>query len=84
MPSEESLRRQQYYANPRNGFWPIMMTLLGREAEKNYSDRIKILIQNKIAIWDTLKSCNREGSLDSSIVESTIEANDFLMFYGEK
>ncbi len=31
MPSEESLRRQQYYGNPRNHFWPILFALYDQE-----------------------------------------------------
>ncbi len=82
MPSEESLRLQQYYAYPRNAFWPIVMTLLDQETDLEYAARVNLLINNHIALWDTLKSCVRAGSLDSSIVDSTVEANDFAWFYG--
>lgn len=81
MPSEESLRLQQYYANPRNAFWPMLMSLLGYKADQEYSVGVEILKRHRVAVWDTLKSCVREGSLDSSIVGSTIEANDFSHFF---
>lgn len=81
MPSEESLRQQQYYAHPRNAFWPIMMTLLGLSEFPEYDQRKAILLDRGIAVWDTLKSCIREGSLDSSIVDGSVVTNDFEKFY---
>jgi len=41
----------------------------------NYEDKIKILIKNKIGLWDVIKSGYREGSLDSNIKDE--EFNDF-------
>lgn len=38
-----------------------------------------ILIKNKIALWDVIKSIERQGSLDSVIKNSVI--NDFESFY---
>lgn len=81
MPSEESLRAQRYYAHPRNAFWPIMMELLGGGSGLEYEDRAQLLIDHRIALWDTLKSCSREGSLDSSIIDASIETNDFNTFF---
>lgn len=81
MPSEESLRANQYYAHPRNAFWPIMMRLLGGGGDLDYEDRAQLLIENRIALWDTLKSCVRNGSLDSAIVDKSIEVNNFNLFF---
>lgn len=81
MPSEESLRQQRYYAHPRNAFWPIMMTLLSRPESLDYGLRAEALISHGIAVWDTLQSCVREGSLDSSIIDGSVVTNDFDTFY---
>ena len=81
MPGEESLRKNQYYANPRNSFWKIMGGLLGFDPGLSYEERTKILKENKIALWDVLKACDRRGSLDASIRSKTIVENDFISFY---
>lgn len=80
MPSRESLARQQYYAHPRNAFWPIVTKLLHIEAPE-YRQRAKQLAQRGMALWDVLKACFREGSLDSSIDENSIVTNDFEGFF---
>ncbi len=80
MPSNESLRQQQYYAHPRNAFWKIMGQLLGFEASLDYQQRTMILKQHHIALWDVLKRCERQGSLDSAIKRASEEANDLAGF----
>jgi hypoxanthine-DNA glycosylase len=81
MPSEESLRQQQYYAHPRNGFWRIMMTLFGMDPELSYSERTAVLKAHGIALWDVLKTCQRPGSLDTSIINGSEVVNDFKQFF---
>ena len=81
MPGQKSLEENQYYAHPRNSFWPIMLKLLKTGNELTYADRKTLLLKNNIALWDVLKSCCREGSLDSDIDQSTIEPNDFKEFF---
>ena len=67
-PSEASLAAKQYYAHPRNHFWPILGEVLGEPlAELSYGDRIARVKAHRIAIWDTIVTCEREGSLDAAI-----------------
>lgn len=79
MPGQRSLDEQRYYAHPRNSFWPIMARLFEFDPELDYSQRLQALKQNRVGLWDVMAECHRPGSLDSAIVESTIEANDFSM-----
>lgn len=67
-PGEASLAAHQYYAHPRNHFWPILGALVGESlAELPYRERIGRVKANRIAIWDTIVACERRGSLDAAI-----------------
>lgn len=83
MPGRESLKEQQYYAHPRNGFWPIMGALFDAGPEVPYSERLLILKKHKIALWDVVGRCRRKGSLDSNIDKSSIQPNDFSQLVSE-
>jgi TDG/mug DNA glycosylase family protein len=82
MPSRESLARRQYYAHPRNAFWPILCDLL-RIDETGYSERTERVRARGVAIWDVLRACHRPGSLDSAIDDRTLVPNDFRVFFRE-
>jgi hypoxanthine-DNA glycosylase len=81
MPGVKSLAEQQYYAHPRNAFWPIMAHLFGFEPTLNYEQRCTLLVQSGVAVWDVLYACHRPGSLDSNIDRSSMETNDFRSFF---
>ncbi len=81
MPSIKSLQAHQYYAHPRNSFWFIMSALFADNRALDYEEKKALLLNNRIALWDVLQSCQRKGSLDSSITNSTIEVNDFNSFF---
>lgn len=81
MPGKESLRAGQYYAHPRNAFWPIMAQLTGTAPELPYESRLQHLKSAGIALWDVLASCTRESSLDTDIEQTSITPNDFRSFF---
>ncbi len=81
MPSETSLKKQQYYGHDRNAFWSIMGELFGAGKDLDYGRRRQILIQNGVAVWDVLKTCCRKGSMDSDIDMDSIQINNFNGFY---
>jgi len=82
IPGKASLEAGQYYAHPRNQFWPIMAELLGSSSLSDYAAKIRMLLDARIALWDVMKSCYRPGSLDTAIAKETIVANDFQGFFG--
>jgi hypoxanthine-DNA glycosylase len=74
-PGAASLAAQQYYAHPRNQFWPIVGALWGVDmAAWPYRRRIAEARRRGLAIWDVYAACRREGSLDSAI--EAAEPND--------
>ena len=68
-PGAASLQAAQYYAHPRNAFWPVMAALLGDAglATRPYAERLQALRQHRVALWDAVAACRREGSLDTAI-----------------
>ena len=77
MPGQASLDAAQYYAHPRNAFWPIMGALFGAGPELPYAERLATLNAAGVALWDVIAACARSGSLDSAIEPASIEPNDF-------
>ncbi len=75
-PSVASLQAQQYYAHPRNQFWPLLSALFGLDLKAMpYAERVAAVQARGLGIWDVYAACEREGSLDSAIEQA--EYNDF-------
>lgn len=75
MPGAASLAAGQYYAHPRNAFWPIAGAALGFDPTGAYEERTAALLDAGIALWDVIGACRRRGSLDAAIDPVSIRIN---------
>ena len=82
-PGEASLCAGEYYAHPRNAFWPIVGALFGFDARAPYALRVAALTAAGVALWDVLAACERPGSLDADIVPASEVPNDIPAFLAD-
>jgi double-stranded uracil-DNA glycosylase len=84
LPGEESLRLQQYYAHPRNHFWPLIAALSESPLPSSFTERVALLKDNRWALWDVLEGAERIGSSDAAIRNPTVNAfGDFFAEHAE-
>lgn len=83
-PGIRSLEDVEYYAHPRNAFWPIMAQIAAFNVDLPYADRLTALTRAGFALWDVLAECERRTSLDSDIVESSIVPNEIAPLLAER
>ena len=79
LPGEESLRRREYYAHPRNLFWPIVFALFDTTPAMDYAERLGFVAARRIALWDVCELAEREASADSAIRRERPNAIDRLL-----
>jgi hypoxanthine-DNA glycosylase len=75
LPGMASLRAREYYAHPRNQFWPIMEALFNVPADAPYARRVAALRAVGVCVWDVLAEATRPGSADAAIEPATARAN---------
>ena len=79
MPGEKSIALQQYYGNRGNQFWKLLYGIFNEPFNEDYADRKGLLQRHRIAVWNVLAGCEREGSSDSKIKNEI--PNDFINFH---
>jgi len=79
-PSIKSFENNFYYAHPRNQFWKILENVTSYPVN-NRDQKIWLLKECKLGLWDMVKVCSRENSLDSSLENE--EVNDLATFLEE-
>ena len=67
LPGDESARRGEYYAHPRNVFWRVMGSVCGFDAGLPYEERLTRMKAAGVGLWDVVQVGVRPGSLDANI-----------------
>jgi hypoxanthine-DNA glycosylase len=67
MPGERSLAAGEYYNHSGNRFWKIIAKITNGKVPTSYEEKKKLLIKQKIGLWDIAKVADREGSLDANM-----------------
>ena len=68
LPGDASLASRRYYAHPRNQFWRLLGSVVGKDLQAaSYEQRINELAECRIGLWDVIASASRLGSLDQHI-----------------
>lgn len=66
-PSVKSREEGFFYGHPQNRFWRVLAAVCKAEMPVMVEEKKKFLLENHIAVWDVIQSCDIEGSSDSSI-----------------
>ncbi len=66
-PSVRSREENFYYAHPQNRFWKVLSHLFGEPLPQTREEKTGFLLRNRVALWDSVASCELRGSADSSI-----------------
>lgn len=66
-PSVKSREMKFFYSHPQNRFWKLLAALVKEETPKTIEEKKSLLLNNNIALWDVIQSCDIEGSSDASI-----------------
>ncbi len=73
-PSVKSREAAFFYGHPQNRYWTVVSKILGCEKPETVEKKRRMMLDNGIAMWDVIASCEIEGSSDSSI--KNVTAND--------
>ena len=87
-PSVKSREQMFFYGHPQNRFWRVVSAVFGCDLPVNVEQKRKMLLENGIAVWDVIASCEITGSSDSSIRNVTannlsiiLEASDIRRIF---
>lgn len=73
-PSVKSREAAFFYGHPQNRFWTVSAAVLGCPKPVSVEEKKKMILENRLAMWDVIASCEIEGSADSTI--KNVTAND--------
>ena len=79
-PSVKSRESGFFYGHPQNRFWKLLAEMFDEPVPRSVEEKADILRRHNIAAWDSIFSCDIEGSSDSSI--TNVVPNDFSQIFG--
>lgn len=72
MPGAISLAKYEYYGHKQNAFWKIMYSVFSElPVAENFEEKVSLIKQHHLGLWDVLANCERKGSLDIHIKNHT-------------
>lgn len=80
-PSVKSRENNFFYGHPKNRFWEVIAAVLDKPLPETIEEKKKLLLENRIALWDVIKSCDIEGSADITI--NNVVPNDLSIIMRE-
>lgn len=78
-PSVKSREQRFFYGHPQNRFWKVTAEVFGCPVPQTVDEKREFLLENGIALWDVIKSCEISGSSDSSI--KSVIPNDLSLIF---
>ena len=79
-PSVKSREQEFFYGHPQNRFWKVMAALFGAPVPQTIEEKKALILDNGLALWDSIGSCEITGSSDASIRNA--EPNDLRIITG--
>lgn len=67
LPSVKSREQQFFYGHPQNRYWKLIARLFDEPEPTTIEEKKTMVLKYRIAMWDTIYSCDIKGSSDSSI-----------------
>ncbi len=66
-PSVKSREAMFFYGHPQNRFWKVVAQVFDEPVPVTIPEKKAFVLRNHLALWDTIHSCDIEGSSDASI-----------------
>lgn len=66
-PSVKSREAGFFYAHPQNRFWKVIAGVFGEDVPLTVADKKALILNNGLALYDSVYSCEINGSSDSSM-----------------
>ena len=76
-PSVKSREQMFFYGHPQNRFWRVIAAIFDEEVPATIDEKKALILNHRLALWDSIASCQIKGSSDASI--QNVKANDISM-----